>query len=85
MERLEGIYKRFEGLKPLSGSALKMIALITMIIDHIGSVKSGTVCQRADRQYRLTRYNALLYSQEDREACISDILLSYYRGLFAYP
>ncbi len=38
MERLEGIYKRFEGLKPLSGSALKMIALVTMIIDHIGSV-----------------------------------------------
>ena len=38
MERLEGIYKKYENMKVLSGSSLKMIALITMIIDHIGSV-----------------------------------------------
>ena len=37
MERLEGIYKKLEGLKPFSGSALKAIALLTMIIDHIGA------------------------------------------------
>lgn len=37
MERLEGIYKKYENMKVLSGSSLKMIALITMIIDHIGA------------------------------------------------
>ena len=34
---MEGIYKRFEDLKPLSGSALKIIALVTMMIDHTAS------------------------------------------------
>ena len=37
MERLEGIYKKYENMKVLSGSSLKMIALVTMIIDHIGA------------------------------------------------
>ena len=35
---MQALYKKFEDMKILSGSALKMIALITMMIDHIGSV-----------------------------------------------
>ena len=34
---MEAIYKKFEGMKLISGSALKMIALVTMIIDHLGA------------------------------------------------
>ena len=35
---MEALFKKFEGMKILSGSTLKLIALITMMIDHIGSV-----------------------------------------------
>lgn len=38
MEKLERLYDKFTEMKILSGSALKMIALATMILDHIGSV-----------------------------------------------
>ena len=35
---MEALFKRFESMKVLSGSTLKLIALFTMMCDHVGSI-----------------------------------------------
>ena len=74
MERLEGLYKKYENMKVLSGSSLKMIALITMMIDHT------TSCILSQMQFA----NAPLFTIAGHSITIY-LLLRRFIGRIAFP
>ena len=75
---------------PITGSALKIFAIVTMFIDHFGAVAVGSgilrlSCGTCFQRALSERVCVLPASAQHRTPCLPYLLLSFGGGLYPHP